>query len=137
MNRNNGRSALLVAGVIVAVTAVAVVRHRAPRPSTDAASEATTAVTGALPRMVDVGADKCIPCKQMAPILVELKTEYAGRATIEFIDVWKNPAAGEPYGVRIIPTQIFYDRDGKEVWRHEGFLSKAEIVAKLKELGAG
>jgi thioredoxin 1 len=66
-----------------------------------------------------------------------LRNDYAGRATIEFIDVWKDPGAGETYGVRLIPTQIFLDRDGKEVWRHEGFLPKAEIIAKLKELGAG
>ncbi|MHC4445544.1 MAG: thioredoxin family protein [Planctomycetota bacterium] len=88
-----------------------------------------------LPRMVDLGAHKCIPCKLMAPILKELKAEYAGRAEIEFIDVWKNPGAGRKYGIRAIPTQIFYSRHGKEVWRHEGFLSKVEIVAKLKELG--
>jgi len=87
------------------------------------------------PRMVDLGADKCIPCKKMAPILAELKREYAGRAIIDFIDVWKDPAAGKPYNIRVIPTQIFYNRDGHEVWRHEGFLPKEQIVAKLAELG--
>ncbi|UCD30665.1 MAG: thioredoxin family protein [Planctomycetota bacterium] len=93
------------------------------------------AVPVKLPRMVDIGADKCIPCKMMAPILKELKREYAGRAEIEFIDAWKNPSAGRKYGIRTIPTQIFYDRTGKEVWRHEGFLSRSQIVAKFKEMG--
>ena len=91
--------------------------------------------TPGLVTMVDLGAHKCIPCKMMAPILRELEKEYAGRAEIDFIDVWKNPRAGEGYGIRTIPTQIFYDRNGNEVWRHEGFLSKEEIVAKFKELG--
>ncbi|MBN2448110.1 MAG: thioredoxin family protein [Phycisphaerae bacterium] len=88
-----------------------------------------------LPRVVDLGADKCIPCKKLAPILEELKNEYAGRVTVEFIDVWKDPKAGEPYNIRLIPTQVFFDRDGKEVWRHEGFLPKADFVAKFAELG--
>ncbi len=77
------------------------------------------------------------PVQEDAPILAELKAEYAGRATIEFIDVWKNPEAGKAYGVRVIPTQIFYDREGREVWRHEGFLCREQIIARLKELGAG
>ena len=86
-------------------------------------------------RVVDLGADKCIPCKQLAPILEELRKEYAGRVVVEFIDVWKNPQAGEPYKIRVIPTQVFFDADGKEVWRHEGFLPKAEFIAKFAELG--
>ncbi|HRT43300.1 MAG TPA: thioredoxin family protein, partial [Phycisphaerae bacterium] len=69
------------------------------------------------------------------PILEELKKEYAGRVEVEYIDVWKNKAAAEPYKIRIIPTQIFYDREGKEVWRHEGFLPKADFIAKFAELG--
>ncbi len=89
----------------------------------------------ALPRLVDLGADKCIPCKMMAPILEELKTEYAGRMDVEFIDVWKNPDAGKKYGIKLIPTQIFYAPDGTEQFRHEGFMGKEDILAKWKELG--
>jgi len=73
--------------------------------------------------------------KMMAPILEELKTEYAGRFEVDFIDVWANPNAGKEYGIRIIPTQIFYDASGKELFRHEGFFGKADILAKWKELG--
>ena len=86
-----------------------------------------------LPRLVDLGADKCIPCKKLAPILEELRKEYQGRLSVEFIDVWKNPAAGTPYNIRLIPTQILYDRDGKEVWRHEGFISKKDLKALFAE----
>ena len=88
-----------------------------------------------LPRMVDLGADKCIPCKMMAPILEELKKEYAGRVDVEFIDVWKNPTAGSEYGIQMIPTQILYGASGKELFRHTGFFAKEDILAKWAELG--
>ena len=85
--------------------------------------------------MVDIGAKKCIPCKMMAPIIEELEKEYKDRAAIIFIDVWENPAAGKQFGIQLIPTQIFYTADGKEVLRHEGFMEKAAIVAQLEKLG--
>lgn len=88
-----------------------------------------------LPRLLDLGAKKCIPCKMMAPILAELTQEYAGRMEVEFIDVWQDAAAGGKYGIRSIPTQIFYSPEGKELFRHEGFLSKQDILAKWSELG--
>jgi len=88
-----------------------------------------------IPHLVDVGAGKCIPCKAMAPILDELKTEYAGRLQVTFVDVWVNPDAGQPYAIRMIPTQIFYGADGRELARHEGFISKADILGRWKALG--
>jgi thioredoxin 1 len=81
-----------------------------------------------LPRLVDLGADKCIPCKMMAPILAELRQEYEDKFEVVFIDVWKNRAAAKKYGVRVIPTQIFYDDNGIEIYRHQGFFSKKEIL---------
>ncbi len=88
-----------------------------------------------LPRLVDLGADRCIPCKMMAGVLADLKTNYVGRLEVEFIDVWKNPDAGKPYKIKLIPTQIFFDAAGKERFRHEGFFGKEDILAKWKELG--
>jgi len=87
------------------------------------------------PRLVDLGADKCIPCKMMKPILDELRSEYKGIFDVVFIDVWKDPAPGQKAGIRVIPTQIFYDASGKELFRHEGFYSKEDILSKWKELG--
>jgi thioredoxin 1 len=87
----------------------------------------------ALPRLVDLGAGKCIPCKKMAPILEEMKVDYAGMVDIEFVDVWKDPKAAKPYGIRLIPTQIFYDSSGKEVLRHEGFFSREDIEKVFRE----
>jgi len=88
-----------------------------------------------LPKLLDLGASKCIPCKMMATVLEELKKEYAGKLEVEFIDVWKNPDAGRQYGIEVIPTQIFYDTNGKELFRHIGFFAKEDILAKWKELG--
>lgn len=88
-----------------------------------------------LPRLVDLGADKCVPCKMMAPILEELKETYAGQLEVEFIDVWKDPAPGREYGVKVIPTQVFFDEQGNELFRHQGFMSGEDIMAKWAELG--
>ena len=88
-----------------------------------------------LPKLIDLGADKCIPCKMMAPILEELKSEYAGRLEVVFIDVWKNPEKGREYGIRVIPTQIFYDADGNEFYRHVGFFSKEDILKTFRKKG--
>ena len=91
--------------------------------------------TQKLPRLVDLGAGKCIPCKMMAPILEELRNEYKGKLQVEFIDVWENQSAGDQYGIRVIPTQIFFDPSGKELFRHVGFMSKEDILFKWQELG--
>ena len=85
--------------------------------------------------MLDLGADACIPCKMMAPILAKLEKEYKGRADIIFIDVWKQPEQAKRFKVKAIPTQIFFDKNGKEIGRHVGFLKEAAIVGKLKSLG--
>lgn len=100
-----------------------------------AESGAPTPPTPGRPRLVDLGADKCIPCKMMAPILTELTKEYAGQLDVVFIDVWKKPGEGKAYAIQVIPTQIFYDATGKERFRHEGFYSKKEILGKWSELG--
>jgi thioredoxin 1 len=88
----------------------------------------------ALPLLVDVGADKCIPCIMMAPILEELKKEYKGSLDVVFVDAWKKPEEANKYRVRMIPTQIFYNASGKELYRHSGFMSKEDILSKLGEL---
>lgn len=85
--------------------------------------------------MVDLGAKACVPCKMMAPIMEKVEKEYRGRAAIIFIDVWKDKAPAARFGIRAIPTQIFFDKEGKEVYRHEGFMSEAAIVSRLQKMG--
>jgi len=126
----------LVAAVVIVGAAVAAYMLRpAADAETSQADDAPVAQSTALPRLLDLGADKCVPCKMMAPILEELKETYAGSLQVEFIDVWKNPTAAQPYRIRVIPTQIFFSADGTELFRHEGFYSREDILAKWRELG--
>ena len=86
---------------------------------------------------VELGSIRCIPCKKMQPIMEEIKKEYKGQVKVVFHDVWT--AEGRPYAytyrIRIIPTQVFLDKDGKEYFRHEGFFPKKELVKILKKKG--
>lgn len=85
--------------------------------------------------MIDLGAHKCIPCKMMAPIIEKLEKDYQGKADIIFIDVWQNKDQAQRFKISGIPTQIFFDQDGKEVYRHIGFLDEASIVKQLTTMG--
>ena len=85
--------------------------------------------------MLDLGAKSCIPCKMMAPILQKLEKVFRGKAAIVFIDVWEHNDQVGRFGIRAIPTQIFYDKDSKEVYRHVGFMSEEAIIGQLKKMG--
>ncbi len=86
-----------------------------------------------LPRFLDLGADKCMACKAMFPVIDSLNKEYKGNLQVDFIDVWKNEAEAKKYKIKTIPTQIFFNEDGKELYRHMGFISKEDILKKFKE----
>jgi len=146
-----GKVAIVVI-LIAAVAAVVAVKYNKSRQQTGAAVDVSSGgkVTGqevatknqpaqlvgkGLPALVDLGAGTCIPCKMMAPILEELKTEFAGRMQVEFLDIREDSNLIQAYALRVIPTQIFYDASGKELFRHEGFFSKEDILAKWKGLG--
>ncbi len=130
-------------GIVVALVVVVgiVLARKAGRSDDTSSTDVTERPTSAehssapLPRLVDLGAGKCIPCKMMEPVLEQLRQEYAGRLRVEFYDVWNDPDVGKKFGIKIIPTQIFFDSQGRELWRHEGFMAKEEILAKWKELG--
>ncbi|MCX7934124.1 MAG: thioredoxin family protein [Planctomycetota bacterium] len=133
-----GKFAIVVA-VAVAVFAVLLLKNqrpaKPPSPETAAATVAEPPARTSLPRLVDLGSNNCHACKMMKPVLDDLKRDYADKFSTEFIDVGENPNAATQYGVRLIPTQIFYDASGKELFRHEGFLAKEDIIGKWKELG--
>ena len=82
--------------------------------------------------LLDLGARSCKPCKMMAPILEELKKTYKGRAAVIFIDVWQNKAMAKKFNISIIPTQIFFNSEGEEIYRHVGFMDKQSIVDRLE-----
>jgi thioredoxin 1 len=125
---------IVLTASIVVVAMVKKAQKNIVAPPADV-NKPSAAIAANLPRLVDLGADKCIPCKMMAPILEELKTTYAGKLQVDFIDVWKNPDEAPKYKISVIPTQIFYDSSGKELFRHEGFFAKEDILAKWREFG--
>ena len=96
----------------------------------------TEALKNGKPTVLDLGAGTCIPCKMMKPIFTELKKDYEGKANILLLEISDYRDIANKYKVRVIPTQIFFDKNGKQYWRHEGFLSKEEIIKKINESGA-
>ncbi len=82
---------------------------------------------------IELGADRCIPCKAMQPIMKEIAEEYKGKIQVVFYDVWKDPRPARKYRIQLIPTQVFIDQNGKEIFRHVGFYPKDEILEMLKE----
>ena len=93
--------------------------------------------TGIKVTFVELGSVKCIPCKKMQPIMDAIKNEYEGQVKVVFHDVWSREGRpyAEKYKIRLIPTQVFLDSNGKEYFRHEGYLSKNELVRILKMKG--
>lgn len=86
---------------------------------------------------VELGSVKCIPCRMMQPIMDDIKKEYADQVNVVFHDVWTSEGRehGMKYNIRVIPTQVFLDADGKEYYRHEGYFPKEELVEVLKQKG--
>jgi thioredoxin 1 len=85
--------------------------------------------------LIDLGAATCIPCKMMAPVLEKVKKRFAGKAEVIVIDIRYNRDQGQRFQLRAIPTQIFFDKDGKEVFKHLGFLDENAIVEQFTKMG--
>lgn len=90
---------------------------------------------GGRPMLLELGAETCLPCRQMKPILETLRREYEGRITVQVVDVYEHSDWARRYGIYLIPTQIFFDAEGKELFRHEGFFPRQEILGKFREFG--
>jgi len=90
-----------------------------------------------LPKLIDIGAASCVPCKMMKPIIEEFQRDYTEFFETEYIDLTypQNQFIASRYGVRVIPTIIFFDELGNEKHRHEGFISKEDVLAVWKRLG--
>ena len=111
-----------------------------------------------LPMVIDFGADSCIPCKEMAPVLQKLNQEMQGKAIVKFVDVWKNKNAADDFPIQVIPTQFYFAKDGnpfvpkdakamemmlyttrdtnKHVYTaHQGGMTEEQLRAVLKEMG--
>jgi peptidylprolyl isomerase len=93
------------------------------------------ALTSGKPTLAEFGSSSCVPCKQMKPILEELKAEYEGKLNVVIVEVYEQRELTQQYSIMAIPTQIIFDSSGKEVTRHMGFWDKEDIIAQLKEMG--
>ncbi len=106
-------------------------------PEMNSEDDLKQALTSGKPVLVDFGANSCIPCRQMRPVLKEVGTEYSEKAKILVIDVYKNQNLAQEYKVLMLPTLVFFDSKGKEAFRNVGIMEKEKIVGKLKEIGMG
>ena len=104
-----------------------------PRDTAPAEQEAPTA--NAKVTFVELGSVKCIPCRQMQPVMKSIERKYGNQIKVVFHDVWKEPRHGKKYSIRLIPTQVFLDKDKREIMRHEGFLPETKIDQFLQSRG--
>lgn len=129
------RTLLVVGGLVALVAALAVARARLRQDV--AQGEPSAPVSAGRPVMLEFGKGICQACKDMEPVLEELRARHADRVEIRYVDlkIERNTAVAETHGVRIIPTQVFLDADGAEVWRHEGFLALDDIEFEMRTWG--
>jgi thioredoxin 1 len=131
------RIAYLVLVVLFAPTATLIPQFSwaEQKPSLPGSGETLSVPIEGMVTMIDLGANECVPCKMMAPIMEKVEKKYKGKAAVIFIDVWKDKAPAVRFGIRAIPTQIFFDKEGKEFYRHEGFMSEAQIDRVFDRMG--
>lgn len=124
-------AALLIIGLVGSV-ACSKEKTETPAKARKEAKEGGYIVT-----FVELGSVRCVPCKQMQPIMKQIEEEYAGKVKVVFHDVWtpEGRPYAQKYNIRVIPTQVFLDKDGVEYFRHEGFFPKEELVKVLKQKG--
>lgn len=150
--------------VAVAIGGIWFAKQREKAAKADAAALHVTSAedlararSSGLPVVIDFGADSCAPCREMAPVLEELSRTLQGKAVIKFVDVWKYQELAEGYPLRVIPTQFFFDRDGKPFTpsdtrfgmilyadrdtrqhaftAHEGGMTREQLLSVLAEMG--
>jgi thioredoxin 1 len=127
MRRASSAAMLLLAAILLVSCGN---RKSAPQPGSRAESATTAKIT-----FLELGSVTCIPCKEMQPIMKSIETHYVGQVKVVFHDVMKDRSISQQYGIKLIPTQVFLDQNGKEVMRHEGFFPEEEIDKFLKSQG--
>lgn len=105
----------------------------AVNPADSLAVADSSAVVTPLATFLELGSKTCIPCKMMQPILKEISDEYQGLVNVKFHDLGEDRQIGQKYNIRVMPTQVFLDAEGREFFRHEGFYPKEDIEKMLAE----
>ena len=131
--KENTKKYLILGALVVVVCGVMIAKNlKTHQQATGLADD--TVIGKGKPVLLELGSHSCVPCKKMMPILNELSTQQS-EFTVSFVDVWQAEGKSEQYGIKSIPTQLFFDKDGKELFRHVGFYPKEDILAKWKEFG--
>jgi thioredoxin 1 len=139
--RRTAARAVALVTLALATLAVAVVAtgcgsdQPAGGPAVGATPSTADPGAGADVTFVELGSDSCVPCKAMRPIMAEIAKKYRGSVEVVFYDVYEHADRAQEFEVRVIPTQVFLDKDGKEFQRHEGFLTLLAIESLLAERG--
>lgn len=128
------RTKITIASLILTILFSGAIIYLSPACAMDYSPGMKVPVKGMV-TILDIGAASCIPCKMMAPILEKLEKKYDGKAAVIFLDVRYHKETAISFGINGIPTQIFYDKKGNEVYRHLGYLSEEAIVAQFKKMG--
>ena len=130
---------IVTISVVVLMGLIAVLWYQLSSESPDATATVSPSFSKVpvkgMVTMIDLGAKSCIPCKMMVPVMKKVEKKYQGKAAIIFIDVWKNKEPAKRFGIRAIPTQIFFDKEGNEIYRHEGFMGETDIDRIFKKMG--
>jgi thioredoxin 1 len=105
-------------------------------PPTNTGEELKKALLDGKPVLVDFGSNKCIPCRQLRPVLKDVAQEFSGKAQVLIIDVFQHQNVAREHRIQLIPTLVFFNAQGKEVFRRSGVWDKESIIRKLNEAGA-
>ncbi len=89
----------------------------------------------AVPTLIQFSSDSCVYCKEMEPIIEDLGQEYEGRVIIKLVNVNENTEEAKENKIRVVPTQVFFNAQGEGVARHEGYMTKEEILEVFQEIG--
>jgi thiol-disulfide isomerase/thioredoxin len=133
MNNTRSFSSILILSLLFGIAGIAVPQSKAIK----AESKDTVQTKNPLVTFVELGSVKCIPCRQMQPVMRAIEKKYGDQVKVVFHDVWKSDQYeyAEKYEIKLIPTQVFLDKKGKEFFRHEGFYPEAEIDKLLQKRG--
>lgn len=106
-----------------------------PEKQDTQAAESKAIASEALVTFYELGSTTCIPCKQMKPVMEAIEKKFGSQINVVFIDINKEKEKSKEFGIQLIPTQVFHDKDGKEIHRHVGFYPEEEITNFLIEHG--
>lgn len=106
-----------------------------PGMETQSEADFRKALTGGKPMVVDFGSNSCIPCRQLRPVLQTIRKGYTGKLEVLIIDIRNNQKLASEYQIQVIPTVVFFDPAGKEVFRHQGFMREEKVKEQLAKMG--